>query len=262
MSVSPPLLPLTGRSILLEPERVPLRPSASVEALGRALVVAPHPDDESLGCGGLLALLAGAGLSPEVAFVTDGAQSHPNSPSYPPARLQAVREAEALDALHHLGLPAAAAHFLRHPDSGLPIRGTAAFADAVQETAALLRRLRPDTVLVAWRRDPHCDHEGAWHLFRAAVALLDAEEKPRWLEYPVWAWAHASTDRAPRASDGQAWRLDVAGVLDRKRAAIDAHRSQLGLITDDPGGFTLPADFLPLFLRPWELFIEPDAAHA
>ena len=262
MSFSPPPPALAAHSLLLAPERLPLRPSASAEALGRVLVVAPHPDDESLGCGGLLALLARAGLSPEVAFVTDGAQSHPNSAAYPPARLRAVREAEALDALQHLGLPAAAAHFLRYPDSALPPRGSTAFAAAVQETIALLRRVRPDTVLVAWRRDPHCDHEGAWRLFREAVGQLDMDERPRWLEYPVWAWAHASTDRAPCASDGRAWRLDVAGVLDQKRAAIDAHRSQLGLITDDPGGFTLPADFLPLFLRPWELFIEPNAAHA
>ena len=251
-------LPVTAApSLLLAPERVPLRPPESVREWGSVLVVAPHPDDESLGCGGLLALLAAAGRAPQVAFVTDGAQSHPTSPSYPPARLRAVREAEAVDALARLGLPQSAAHFLRHPDCGLPTPGTDAFTQAAGDAAALIRRLRPDTLLVAWRRDPHCDHEGAWQLFRAAVGVLEKDERPRWTEYPVWAWAHAGTDRAPRPDEGDAWRLDVSSVLAHKRAAIDAHRSQLGLITDDPAGFTLPPDFLPLFLRPWELYLDP-----
>ena len=258
MSFAPPPPTLAAHSLLLAPERLPLRPPSAVASLGRVLVVAPHPDDESLGCGGLLALLAAAGQEPQVVFVTDGAGSHPNSAAYPPERLRAIREAEAVEALGRLGVPERSAHFLRHPDSALPLPGSEAFADAAQEVLAHLRRLCPDTVLVAWRRDPHCDHEDAWRLFHAAARQLEAEKRPRWIEYPVWAWKHASTDRAPCQGDGRAWRLDVSGVLDRKRDAIDAHRSQLGLITDDPDGFTLPDDFLPLFLRPWELFIEPD----
>ena len=249
-------------SLLEAPDAVALHPPDAVRALGRVLVVAPHPDDESLGCGGLLALLAAAGQAPQVAFVTDGTQSHPASRAYPAERLRAVREAEAIEALARLGLPAHAAHFLRHPDCGLPAPGTDAFAHAADQAALLLRRLRPDTLFVAWRRDPHCDHEGAWQLFRSATRLLTDAERPRWIEYPVWAWAHAATAHAPRAHEGPAWRLDVSTVLGQKRAAIHAHRSQLGLITDDPGGFTLPDRFLPLFLRPWELFLEPDDLRA
>jgi LmbE family N-acetylglucosaminyl deacetylase len=259
-SVSPtpsPPEPVPVRSALLAPERTPLSSAETVATLGTVLVAAPHPDDESLGCGGLLALLAARGLAPHAVFVTDGAQSHPNSAAYPPARLRAVREQEARGALSALGIAPDHAHFLRYPDCGLPRPGTPAFAAAAEHVAHLLRTLQPDTLLVAWRRDPHCDHEGAWHLFRAARQQLHLVHRPRWIEYPVWAWAHPNTDHAPRTDEGEQWRLDVSSVLGQKRAAIHAHRSQLGLITDDPDGFTLPRSFLPLFLRPWEWFIEP-----
>ncbi len=244
-------------SLLVEPERHPLHPSGMVATFGATVVVAPHPDDESLGCGGLLALLATFGNSAHVIVMTDGARSHPNSHSYPGTRLAAVREREMLDALSALGLPSAAAHFLRYPDCGLPVAGTPAFEEAAQRLRELLVRLAPETLLVPWRRDPHCDHEATWNLLRAAAADLSA--RPRCLEYPVWAWTRAETEVAPRADEGRAWRLDISSVRARKSQAIASHRSQTGqLIQDDPDGFTLEPEMLAHFTRPWELFIEPN----
>ena len=59
------------------------------------IVIAPHPDDESLACGGLIAEACREGLKRKVVIVSDGAGSHPNSKAYPPDRLRALREAEA-----------------------------------------------------------------------------------------------------------------------------------------------------------------------
>ena len=101
-------------SLLIDPERHPLRPGDSVRTLGRTVVLAPHPDDESLGCGGLLARLAAHGVPARVVVVTDGAQSHPGSAAYPPERLRALREAEAraaVAALLERVLPTSSAHF-------------------------------------------------------------------------------------------------------------------------------------------------------
>ncbi len=89
-------------------------------SLGRTLVLAPHPDDESLGCGGTLALLRRAGFTVHVVFITDGTQSHPHSPSYPAERLRDLREAEALEALRELGVSATDTTFLRLPDRHMP----------------------------------------------------------------------------------------------------------------------------------------------
>ena len=59
------------------------------------IVVAPHPDDESLACGGLIADACRQGLRGKVVIVSDGVGSHPNSKAYPPDRLRALREEEA-----------------------------------------------------------------------------------------------------------------------------------------------------------------------
>src|SRR5690349_1462027 len=84
-------------------EGLPLLPTETVESFGRTLVVAPHADDESLGCGGTIATMCARGLPVHVLFVSDSAGSHPNSRDYPEARLRELREQEAGDALAALG---------------------------------------------------------------------------------------------------------------------------------------------------------------
>lgn len=246
-------LPTACPSLLDVPERHPLRPGRAAAALGRTVVLAPHADDESLGCGGLLALLAAAGQPATVVVVTDGTRSHPGSATHPAPRLRALREAEARAAVAHLG-HATRAEFLRFPDSGLPAAGTAAFEHAADRLDALVAELRPQTLLVPWRRDPHCDHEATW-------ALAWARRRPdvRWVEYPVWAWTRPET--APRDTEATAWRIDISAVREQKRAAVAAHRSQHGLVVrDDPDGFVLPPALLAQFDRTWELFLDPHDA--
>ena len=69
-------------------------PVVGVDAItdGAALILAPHPDDESLGCGGLIAESCARGQPPLLVVLTDGAGSHPHSCEYPPSRLRDVRE--------------------------------------------------------------------------------------------------------------------------------------------------------------------------
>ena len=142
-------------SPLLRPERVPFRPLSTLGSLGRTLVVAPHPDDESLGCGGLLALLGRRGQPARVLFVTGGTGSHPHSREYPPPRLRALREREALQALRRLGLLPKQALFLGLPDCHVPTPGTPGFRAACRR---FLMRFQPQTLVLPWRRDPHGDH--------------------------------------------------------------------------------------------------------
>jgi LmbE family N-acetylglucosaminyl deacetylase len=250
------LATIPATSLLLDPERHPLCPAEAAAALGHTIVFAPHPDDESLGCGGLLALLAGAGIAVTVVIVTDGSRSHPNSVSHSSGRLASIREAETLDAVAELGLAPSSVQFLRYPDCGLPYRGTSIYREAIARLRRLMTDMRPETMLVPWRRDPHSDHIGTWHLLRSTVDGM--RSRPRWLEYPVWAWPHAHAGDAPRHDEACAWRIDISSVLARKQRAIAQHRSQLGrLIHDDPEGFVLEPAMLAYFAQPWELFIEP-----
>jgi LmbE family N-acetylglucosaminyl deacetylase len=215
---------------------------------GRFLVLAPHPDDESLGCGGIIAEACARGRPPIVAIMTDGAASHPNSRDYPPARLAELRAREVRNALACLGLPAERLVLLNAPDGDVPHAGVAAVA-----LAARLAVLADgcDAILTSWRHDPHGDHVSAWTIARDAAAFTGAA---LW-EYPVWGWTLPFGMELP----AQAWscrRLDIAKHLAAKRRAIAAHASQLGgVVTDDPEGFVLARDFLALFDRPFEYLV-------
>nr|WP_294520650.1 PIG-L deacetylase family protein [uncultured Rhodopila sp.] len=218
---------------------------------GTCLVLAPHPDDESLGCGGLIAACVAAGRPPLVAVLTDGAGSHPRSQAFPPERLRAVRAQEARQALAELGLPDHRLAFLGVPDTAAPHDGPA-FDAVVARLVAMVERERGCTAILApWGHDPHCDHEAA-SLIAAAVANAAGI---RHIAYPVWGWT-LPDDAAIPGDPGPGWRLDIAAFLGAKRNAIRAHRSQYGgLIDDDPAGFRLPDALLAFFDSPWETFL-------
>lgn len=204
------------------------------------LVVAPHPDDETLGCGAALAALAARGARLAVAFVTDGAASHPNSQAVPPHRMAALRAAEADAALSALGAKRAARLRLGLPDAGMT-RG-AAWLRARLRLARFAAAHRPDLMLLPWRRDPHRDHRDAHAL--ASEALRAARLAPRRLEYAIWLDAFGRRRDAPRLGEMVRRESGARRWRRRKRAALAQHRSQLGLVVpDDPAGFALsPVD--------------------
>ncbi len=225
-------------------------PLADVETvLGgrRAVILAPHPDDESIGCGGLIAAACAAGLPPAVVIMTDGAASHPGSAAYPPARLAALREAEAAAAVALLGLPAENLFYLRHPDTGLAAAG----AGALEQVLRIAAMTQGGLIIAPWAGDPHCDHKAAAAIGAAAAACLNA----RLLSYPVWGWLQPGTARVGERRTG-GWRLDISAHLAAKAAAVAAHRSQHhGLIKDSPNGFFLPDALLAISRRDFEVYI-------
>lgn len=226
-----------------------------VTSLGATLVVAPHPDDESLGAGGTMSLLRDAGLPVFALFVSDGSQSHPNSATHPAEVLRGLREVEARDALSILGILPENALFLRLPDTQVPTPDEAGFGEVVRAIATRLSEFRPATVLVPWRRDPHRDHRATWQLLRQAVATLDYPA--RVLEYPIWLWELGQDADQPRPDEVRVLRVDITPAVTRKKRAIAAHRSQVTrLIHDDPTAFYLSPELLAHFDVPYELFFE------
>ena len=219
--------------------------------LGRpVLVLAPHPDDESLGCGGLLAEIAARGQQAHVLVLTDGAASHPGSRAYPPARLRALREQETLAAAAALGLGADQVAFLRLPDTAAPQSG-AALRAAAARIAEHARARSAATICTTWIHDPHHDHVAAGLLGRMAARAAGA----RLLSYPVWGWTLPARRWLP-AAPVRGFRLDIGPHLAAKRRAIACHRSQTtGLIEDDPAGFRLLDEVLDIFARPYEVFL-------
>lgn len=215
------------------------------------LVLAPHPDDESLGCGGLIAQCCARRQDIHVLVLTDGSASHPRSATYPASRLVALRRSETIAAMATLGLPAERVAFLDLPDGRAPLRGRR-FKDAAKRIADMAHSFSVATICTTWMHDPHPDHVAAYRLGVSAATVVGA----RLLSYPVWGWTLGERNWLPRTRI-HGMRLDVSSHILAKREAIACYRSQIGdLIEDDPSGFRLTPEFLALFERPFEVFME------
>jgi LmbE family N-acetylglucosaminyl deacetylase len=230
---------------------LPILDYANAFGATKTLILAPHPDDESLGCGGMIAEACARGLHPRIVVLTDGSMSHPHSSSYPARRLSGLRERELLDATALLGVPAEEVFFMRYVDTQAP-RSGADLQEAANALAQLIRSSECASVVVSWEHDPHCDHAAA-----AAIAAVACRATgTRLLAYPIWGWRlppEMLIDTAPICG----FQLDISQHVHRKRQAILAHASQYaGIINDDPEGFQLPADFIEHFLAAPEVYIE------
>ena len=237
---------------------VPLQPRSDLLSWKHTVVFSPHPDDESLGCGGLIRLLRDLGQTVDIVFVTDGSMSHPKSTKYPAAARAAIRKKEATDACQILGVETNRIHFLDIPDGQVPSEWETRFTSVVFDIIQLVNPWRADTFLVPWRRDPHEDHRATWEVCRAAVNHLTTPV--RWVEYPVWMWEANNAVDLPRPEEVISWAIDIEDKLGEKEAAIRAHLSQWkGVIDDDPDGFQLREEMIAHFLRPREIyFVPPD----
>lgn len=202
------------------------------------LVVAPHPDDEVLGAGGLLALAGG-----DVVAVTDGEASHPGSTVFGALELAAARRGETRAALTALGRPGTRVHHLGHPD------GSVDEALLTEQLGALLTAGR--WCVTTWRADGHPDHEATGRAAAAACVATGA----RLVEYPVWTW-HWARPEDPRVPWSRARRLPLdAPTRAAKSAAVDCFTTQVRPIGPDTADApVLPAHVLARFARPFEVF--------
>lgn len=211
---------------------------------GSVLVFSPHQDDETLGCGGLIARKRLIGAPVTVVFLTDGSRSHGDLPLLERERLVATRRNEAQAALDILGVPAGNIHFLGFPDgelSSLPASGRAALSAQLSD---LLVNASPAEVFVPHRRDSHPDHEATFTLVRDIVS--SAGQRISLYEYPIWLfWSRNRLFGNLRWSDlAGAYRLPLdPDTLARKRRAMAEHRTQLE---------TLPSGFAEHLLAPRE----------
>lgn len=223
----------------------------SVFGEGGIVVLAPHPDDETLGCGALLAACFAAEQPVHIFILTNGDKSHTGSADWPPEKLAALRRIEAIKAVRTLGGSEQDLTFLEIPDSKAPQSGNAMF-ELADRLAAITGQTNATTLISASAADPHCDHVAAAAIAEATVANSPST---RLFFYPVWS-------RLPGTDLTQGGlfavhRLPLGPWGSAKRAALAAHASQLGqVVIDDPDGFALPEAFVEMFLTEDELYLE------
>ena len=185
--------------------------------MARLVVVAPHPDDEILACGGLMALHARRGGKSVVVAVTDGEASHGESRPWCAARLAETRRAERLRGLERLGCAEAEVHRL-----GLADGQVASHGETLQSELSKIMQWG-DIVVATWRLDGHPDHEACGR----AAARACAEVRCRLLEAPVWMW-HWSRPADPRVPWQRLVGLQLPReAVSRKCRAVESHASQL-----------------------------------
>ncbi len=237
----------------------PIHPHGDLHPWHSTVVFSPHQDDESLGCGGLIATLTDRGQQVRVVFVSDGSMSHPQSEKFPRHARITLRRAEAVVACATLGVPPQHVHFMALPDGEVPRQWHPDFGSIVDDLSQRLTDWQADTLVVPWRRDPHPDHRATWEICRAAAEHY-RPEGIRWIEYPVWLWEAQNVVDLPRPDEMIVWQLDVAAQQERKQRAIHAHVSQYaGIIDDAPDGFQLQEHMLNHFRQPTEVFFEEAA---
>jgi LmbE family N-acetylglucosaminyl deacetylase len=141
----------------------------------RVLVLAPHPDDELIGCGGTLCRLLSAGAEVSILQATDGCKLE-SLRDLPEARRKTVRleEAGRVASALRAGLV-----LWRQEDARLRCS-----RETIAELARLLDELRPTHVFTPFLGDLHADHRTLSHILGAALAI--ARPQPQVLQYEVW----------------------------------------------------------------------------
>ena len=218
----------------------------------RTLVVAPHPDDETFGCGAAIARMRALGTAVDVAFVSAGGRS-PRPADMPLEGMLLLRRAESARALGILGVEEPAVTHLDFDDGAMPERRHD-IADALE---GLLRARSPEQVLVTSARDRHPDHAavaGAVRVAASRCALsLTVYEYPIWQRAPALTVLGEAARGAGRRPAGRSGRLfgrpclvRTDEFLDLKKRAVQAYESQLP---------HLPVGFVEDFLLPFETFV-------
>jgi LmbE family N-acetylglucosaminyl deacetylase len=220
---------------------------ATLEGVRRLIVVSAHPDDETLGAGGLIATATRGGVEVHLLCASNGDGSHPRSPTHTPGAMAARRVEEYAAAAGELGVRTSSSL----TRLGLPDGALAEHVAAVTDAVVDLLGDGADTVLAStWTEDGHPDHEAVG---RAAAAAARRTTADHW-QFPVWFW-HWADPADPRVQTFHPFRLAIEAG-DAKCRAIAAHVSQVTPLSPAPGDETLlDAAFLAHFTRRQEWFV-------
>lgn len=149
-----------------------------LQTFRNSVIIAPHPDDEVIGCGGLIARLVKEGNIPHIIIMTGGEGSHDGCCATPKEEITAARRRLTRNALAILGVPESNLHELDYPDGGINEE-----LPQTELLKALLSDLRPDSVFV-----PHWGEGWSDHVETARIVKELVPTGTEVWEYCVWMW--------------------------------------------------------------------------
>ena len=219
----------------------------------RALVLAPHQDDETLGCGGRIIQLKNAGALVRVVYTTDGRLA--NCQFMESDAIVETRKQEALEACEVLGVPKEDVTFLGFHDASL----SSQIDSAAKELVAIIHRIQPTEIYFPYLHDFHPDHEAT---SQAALKALSSFKKSfATFEYLVWGIYHLPWISLPAGGDQKKLVLknslkrwfglkvknaykhavytEISDVRSQKWEALTKHRSQVSRLVENDQWLTL-----------------------
>ncbi len=210
-----------------------------------AMVFSPHQDDETFGCGGMIALKREQGIPVVVVFLTDG-QGGGDGNYEEKKHIIETRKKEALAALKILGVESSEVYFFNKQDGKLPDLDIESRKETVENIAILLTKYQPGEVYVPHQKDCHKDHEETFKLVK--MAINKAQIHVDFFQYPIWMFWRAPLFIMLKLSDiAAANRISITSVKEKKHQAIATYISQIE---------HLPSAFVQRFLAPDEIFFK------
>ncbi|MBD6614407.1 PIG-L family deacetylase [Komarekiella sp. 'clone 1'] len=213
-----------------------------------AMVFSPHQDDETFGCGGMIAMKREHGIPVVVVFLTDGQGSGSSKP-HSQEKISQTRKREAMTALEILGVSPSEIYFLEKPDGTLQDLKNEERQQIIKQVAKLLKYYKSEEVYVPHHKDCHKDHEATYKLIQEAIA--QSEIKIDLLQYPIWLFWRAPIFILLKLQDiAAAHYLPITSVQDKKNKAIASYISQTQ---------SLPRGFIKQFLGTREIFFKAES---
>jgi LmbE family N-acetylglucosaminyl deacetylase len=222
---------------------------------GAILIAAPHPDDEVLGCGGLITRVLSKGGQVSVIVFTGGECSHSSCCSIAGEVVKQARRELTMKAAECLSLAKNNITFLDWGDGQIGRDGPDESSHKVEELAGWIARLRPEAVFAPHPFEGWPDHEAAERITRAAMEQSGVV--CRLFHYCVWFWFSMPLRNALKIYWRKARLLDIADVYERKQAAMEAYLKPCAPC-GNPWSGVLPRELVRAFRWKKELFFEAD----
>ena len=210
----------------------------------RMIVFAPHPDDETLACGGTIIRKIQEGFDVHVVVMTDGRHSHDVTlglaePS--PETIAEIRAIEFSEATRVLGVNPGNMILLGFEDGKLREH----MSEARERTVRILREVRPVEIYMPYRDDANEDHRTTYEIVAGSVRKADL--LPKMYEYSVW------NGELPR-SGLKVFVMDIHVELGRKMEAISKYKSQISTCFPKQEKAVLSEEFVNMFRSERETF--------
>jgi len=234
-----------------------------------SMFFSPHPDDETLGCGGTIAKKCQAGESVTIVLMTDGSRSHPDL--IDENTLRNIRRREFITATNILGVDKNNLIMLDFQDGELSRYKT----NAINVIEKLLKETNPDQIFVPYIGETPEDHYTTTEIVLSAIKKTGGTHEI--YEYPIWYWHQwpycSYKFRGYKKLLGQIFNIicthikmitdfrvsnNINSYMKIKNDALSQYKSQMTRLIDDERWMTLidvsDGDFVNCFKTKYEIF--------